>query len=67
MAIVNIYQVTWRQGNDNHKHQSDNVDFVAAAPGTSGQALGSLIQTQNNDGRTVVVSHADVARTGVLQ
>jgi len=67
MAVVNLYRVTWHASNHNLKDAARVTDLVVAAPNTGGSALGSLIQTQNNDGRTVAVDQVYVERTGILQ
>lgn len=68
MAIVNLYRVTWhRSGTHNAANVQANTDFVVAATTAKAESIASTIQTNNGDGKTVVVDHVSIERTGVIQ
>lgn len=67
MAIVNLFKCVWHNNRHNNANVQSNVDFVVAAAGTKAEALASLIQTNNADGKTVTVDQATVQRDGIIQ
>jgi hypothetical protein len=65
MAIVNLYQCTWRR--NDKKAPEIYVNFVSAAANASAISLASTIQTANGDGKAVTVDEVHVVKTGIIQ
>lgn len=67
MAIVSLFRVVWHNNRHNSANTQQNADFVVAAAGTKAEAIGSIIQTNNGDGKTVTVDQIVVVRDGIIQ
>jgi hypothetical protein len=67
MAIVNLYKVIWQNNRHNNANTQTNTDYVVAAAGTRNETLGSSIQSNNNDGKSVTVINSYIVQSGIIQ
>lgn len=67
MSLVSVYQVVWhRSGTHNNANTQQNSSLVSAAQGAKSDVIASAIQTQNGDGKTVIVDHSWVLHDTVI-
>jgi hypothetical protein len=66
-GLCSLYRATWRRATHNAANTQTNSDLVVAAAKTSAESIASVIQTNNNDGKTVTVDTFSVVLPVVIQ